>query len=92
MRQKFINLSVFLLVFVYGPLAFGAEVKSQFNNSILNLGRKADSFSFLAVGHIYGSCNDSVYPAASLLANLEVLNNSEAEFMVLLGDVVRRAN
>lgn len=48
-------------------------------------------FSFLAGGHAYGSPRnkDSLFPAASLLANLDRLNAHPAEIVFLLGDLVR---
>lgn len=92
MKKKVIKLVLFLIFYLYGFSALSAEIKSYFNNSILNDRNEVKEFSFLAAGHIYGSHNNPLYPAASLLANIPVLNDSGADFMVLLGDVVQHSN
>ncbi|MCK4533398.1 metallophosphoesterase, partial [bacterium] len=62
------------------------------NNLILNCNEKTGGYSFFVAGHIYGSHNKSIYPAASILANISLLNNAGAGFMVLLGDIVQRSS
>lgn len=49
------------------------------------------SYSFLVGGHLYGSPKNtaSIFPSASLLANVERLNGSGAAFFMGLGDIVR---
>lgn len=45
-------------------------------------------FSFIAGGHFYGnSSNASGYPAGSILASIDTLNNLDASFMLCLGDL-----
>lgn len=45
-------------------------------------------FSFMVGGHFYGAgSNKSGYPAATLLANLDSINNSNIDFLVSLGDL-----
>lgn len=85
-------LSVFLLLYFYASVAWGGGIKSQFNDFALDLDEEVEDFFFLLAGHIYGSHNESIYPSASLLANIQLLNNSEASFMVLLGDIIQRPN
>jgi len=82
-------LSTFLALCFYASAALGGDIKSQFNDSVLDLDEKVEKFSFLLAGHIYGSHNSSIYPSASLLANIRLLNNSGASFMVLLGDIIQ---
>ena len=66
------------------------QVKSSLNNLTLYSKGEREKYSFLVAGHIYGSHNKSIYPAASILANISLLNNAGAGFMVLLGDIVQR--
>ena len=66
-----------------------ANVNGQsINNHNLVENKMSNGYSFLVTGHIYGNPlnNKSVYPSASLLANLDNINNLDADFMILLGD------
>lgn len=69
----------------------GAEVISPINGRALSIPDERPSYTFLLVGHLYGAAENhaSVYPAASFLANLDLINHSGADFLVLLGDNYR---
>jgi len=70
-----------------------AEVISPMNGRSLRAPDAGSSYTFLLVGHAYGAPQNkfSVYPAASLLANPDIINDSDALFLALLGDNYRSA-
>jgi hypothetical protein len=48
------------------------------------------NYSFLVSGHFYGgSDNKSGYPANTLLGNLDLINKTEADFFICLGDLFK---
>ena len=64
-----------------------SQFKSTFNNRIISVDRGED-YSFIISGHFYGDgSNKTGYPANTLLANLDWINNSDAEMLVCLGDL-----
>lgn len=65
---------------------------SPFNHLELDQNIAKEKLSFLLSGHIYGTVKDSIYPVPSLMRNIEMVNNIESSFIVLLGDIVQRAN
>lgn len=71
-------------------LASAEELRSPVNG--LAPPPAGEGYSFYAVGHLYGSqANErSAFPAATILANLDVLNGAGAAFVMTLGDNVRR--
>lgn len=83
---------VFLLAFFLAPL-LARNVESPFNHRLLHSSETAADYSFLLVGHPYGAARtSSIYPSASLLANIDLLNDTRASFLILLGDIVQRPN
>ncbi len=71
----------------------GHEAASQGLN-----GRQLSAWSgkpvvFFAIGHAYGAPENahSIYPASSLMANVERINAAKPDFVALLGDIVRRS-
>ncbi len=61
----------------------------------LDIQAQSDStgtFSFFVAGHTYGSLNQSVFPAASILAHVDKLNADSASFLMLLGDSYKKAD
>ena len=65
-------------------------VKSPVNGRPLIAGEAGQSYSFLIAGHLYGSpVSRSAYPAASVLANIDRINDAGARFFVSLGDGYR---
>ena len=62
------------------------------NDKKLQMSEIKDSYTFVMAGHIYGSHNSSIYPSASLLANMNIFSEKDIEFMVLLGDIFQRSN
>lgn len=65
-------------------------------NSINGICLSEDSlendFSFLVIGHAYGSQNKSVFPAQSLIHGIELINDIHPDFMILLGDNFKKAD
>ncbi len=74
-----------------GELARATEVVSGFNGLALDARPRDRAYRFVVGGHLYGAPQNksSIYPAPSLLANLERINASGASFFVSLGDVIR---
>jgi hypothetical protein len=87
---------VFLLWAPVCPLAFGAEsisIISPLNGKVLELPDTPQEYSFLCAGHVYGAPESpSVFPSASFLANIDMINKNNATFFILLGDYLRAAN
>ncbi|MEA1882947.1 MAG: hypothetical protein U9Q18_05735 [Caldisericota bacterium] len=74
--------------------AFGAEtITSPLNGKVLELSDTSQEYSFFVAGHVYGAPQSpSVFPSASFLANVDMINQNEAKFFILLGDSIRAAN
>ena len=91
--KRLIKISIIVYYFMI-TASFGADkiVASSINGKLLNPLKVHSDYSFLLAGHIYGSHNKSIFPAASLLANIELLNDLKPDFMVLLGDIVSGCN
>jgi len=72
--------------------AQGASAQGAYqsmNGLALSLDKDQEEYTFWVAGHVYGSSSSSPFPAASLLANLDVLNSSGAKFMILAGDALQ---
>lgn len=67
---------------------YGFEtIISPINDKVLVLPETSQKFSFFAVGHIYGAPGSaSVFPSSTLLANIEMINNNNAKFIISMGD------
>lgn len=53
----------------------------------------SSNFSFIVSGHFYGgAAKTSGYPASSILGNIDLLNSSESEFIICLGDLFMDIN
>jgi len=88
---KFLIRGVVVLSFVL--FSYAASIDSSFNGINLDLDEKLEKYSFLVGGHLYGDpSTHSVFPSASLLANIDMINGSGAKFFVSLGDNVRLTN
>lgn len=87
---------VFLLWAPVCPSALGAEsisITSPLNGKVLELSDTPQGYSFLCAGHVYGAPpSPSVFPSASFLANIDMINKNNATFFILLGDNIRAAN
>ena len=82
---------IFLLiigVYTCPPVQGLQTITSPLNGKVLELSNDtAKEYSFLIAGHLYGSPgSSSVYPSASFLANIDMINQNNASFFVLLGD------
>jgi hypothetical protein len=74
------------ILFLFFALVAKAQI-SPFNKALVQVEDTAN-FSFLVSGHFYGaSSNQSGYPASTLLASLDMLNKSDAAFVMCLGDM-----
>lgn len=70
-----------LTCFTYG------QFKSVFNKAITAVD-STGNFSFIVSGHFHGSSsNQSTYPAATLLASIDTLNDLNPVFLISLGDL-----
>lgn len=86
-----ITILVFLYCLVLSPLR-STPLESPFNGLFLDLDERAGEYSFLLGGHLYGEYGYSVFPSASLLANIDTINSSGARFFVSLGDNFRKCD
>lgn len=82
-----------MVVMCYSYLA-AASITSRFNGLTLNPHEEVEGYSFLLGGHLYGAPENrhSVYPSASVLANIDLINSTNARFFVSLGDNYRATN
>lgn len=84
MYLKGIYLGFFLCV---TALNLCAQQISSFNNKSVEVDSTGD-YSFIVSGHFYGDgTNKSGYPANTLLANLDWINESDACMLICLGDL-----
>lgn len=65
---------------------------AQFNQHTLEQSKKPMDYSILLAGHLYGNKSESIYPAASIVANIDLLNELKPKFFVMLGDIVERSD
>lgn len=85
-------------VFFYSMFLFcfsvQAKIYSPFNNKVLNLSdnKNKKSYKFLLLGHAYGSPKNFIQPPRNLINNIEKFNQLDLDFVVLLGDIVQKAN
>jgi len=84
---------VAVILFCIPIVSLAETITSPFNNKVLDTGTESAQFSFLLIGHPYGTpgLHQSVYPSPSLLANIDLLNDKNPAFIVLLGDIVRKS-
>jgi hypothetical protein len=67
------------------------QIRSPFNN--LPVTDSSLTYSFIVSGHFHGASNNtSTYPAATLLANIDTINKSQAAFLMCLGDMFLDVN
>lgn len=81
----------FLLLQLVLSVCVFAQPISPFNK--LQLKDTAVNYSFIVSGHFYGaSSNASTFPASSVQANIEQLNDQHAAFLMSLGDLFMDVN
>ncbi len=87
------NMILFLIVFITPAFSITA-LESTFNNQALSSVKEDIPYSFVIGGHLYGTSKNmrSIFPASSLLANLNKINIPEVKFFISLGDIYRYAN
>jgi len=77
---------LFLLINVQLHCQQIAPIQSTFNNKIVSDSLK--NYSFIVSGHFYGGrSNKTGYPINTVLANLDWINESNTDFIVVLGDL-----
>ncbi len=75
------------LISLHCFLGFAQIVSSPFNKLYPEVD-SSDNYSFIVSGHFHGSSsNRSGFPANTLLAHLDKLNQSESAMMICLGDL-----
>src|SRR5688500_16545784 len=77
--------------YIVGTLVFfsfsGIAQVSPFNHKAVQID-STGSYSFIVSGHFYGDgTNKTGYPANTLLANLDHINESDACMLICLGDL-----
>ena len=87
LRISFITSLLFCMTFFTSNVS--GDITSQISDEVLNLQESPHAYSFIVSGHTYGTPSGSLYPAASLLANIQLLNSLNPDFMMLLGDVIQ---
>ncbi|HET6226846.1 MAG TPA: hypothetical protein VFF27_11245 [Bacteroidia bacterium] len=90
--MKFIKIKCtgFILFFLM-RLVLVAQLSSPFNK--LALTDQAADYSFIVSGHFHGgSSNQSTFPAATLLANIDSINALQPAFIISLGDLFTDVN
>lgn len=85
-----------LVFFLCAPVCTSVHetesITSPLNGKILELSDTPQDYSFFVAGHVYGAPEShSVFPSASFLANIDMLNHDQARFFILLGDNYRIA-
>ena len=77
----------FQIFFYLTGLTLPAQQVSTFNGKPVEVD-STNNYSFIISGHFYGDGNNKTgYPANSLLANLDKINQSDACMLVCLGDL-----
>lgn len=82
-----------ILILVLASFFFLAEnafAQTSLNKVQINLKNQSE-YSFILLGHIYGSSENALaaYPSSSVLANINNFEELSPDFMILLGDIVR---
>ncbi|MBT6068134.1 hypothetical protein HOG48_00080 [Candidatus Peregrinibacteria bacterium] len=105
MKKYILNLVVVLGIFLLGAVcsylySANDNVEEDLGANIKSVHKSVEgSYSFLAVGHIYGaprfwaplvdrSIRKNVFPASSIVSFVDDINKMGAEFMVFIGDSV----
>jgi hypothetical protein len=70
-------------------LASGQTYRSPFNQLQVPVPGDSDSYSFLVSGHFYGGSGSgtSGFPASTILAAIDTINRSGADFLLSTGDM-----
>lgn len=81
-----------LLASFFCPHAIAEDnITSPLNGKALEPVDTGQGYSFLTAGHIYGGGSHG-YPVRTFLANIARFNESDARFLVLLGDIISDTN
>jgi hypothetical protein len=87
LRISFIASLLFCITFFTTNVS--GDITSQISDKVLNLKESPHAYSFIISGHAYGTPSGSLYPAASLLGNIQLFNSLKPDFMMLLGDAIQ---
>lgn len=78
---------IFILLFLGFNSFNQAKLESPFTNSLIQLD-STGNYKFIVSGHFHGSgSNRTGFPTNTLLANLDWINNSDANMIICLGDL-----
>lgn len=92
LRKTNLIYSVICLLSAFAVNAIAEQIPSLNNVSLTDL-QDNPQYNFWVNGHIIGHdhrANQSVFPNAGFLANLDLFNASEAKFIAMLGDSFNR--
>ncbi len=66
---------------------------SPINNVAITLPDSSLSYNFMTTGHLFGSHENrnSIYPAASFLSNIDMINSHTPTVFITIGDIIRSA-
>jgi hypothetical protein len=85
--------TLFTVLLFIAVNSFSQVAVSPFNQLLLKDDTLKKEFSFIVTGHLHGSSsNVSGFPASSVLANIDELNNLNADFFISLGDLFLDVN
>lgn len=83
-----------ILLFITCQFAFADPIVSPFNKRVLYPDSILSSYSFITFGHWYGSQLNwrSVLPSATILSNIDSINNRRPAFVMAMGDIYRHTD
>lgn len=91
MKVKKLFVMVVAFSFLCGTGIAAVEEIPYLSKRIFDDKKQGEGFSFLAAGHLFGTHNESLYPAASLIANVDKINGTQADFFMAMGDLMHHA-
>ena len=97
-NSKKVFLKITLLILLFNGVevfSFESNIDTSYDSTKYSLNKmqienSADTVSFLAGGHLYGSprWKGSLFPSPSILGNIETFNSMGIDFFMGLGDIV----
>ncbi len=82
----FVIACIVLFFCICAPVYGSKTIASPFNSKVLHLSETPQNYSFFVAGHVYGSPSTPRLPAATFLANIDMINKNNPKFFVFLGD------
>lgn len=85
LHSKIFAMKQFICYLLLMPLFLSAQ-KSPFNGA--SISKNGDHYKFIVSGHFHGSSNNtSALPANTVLANMDLFNDSSLSMIISLGDL-----